>query len=53
MAVGPDRSLTFQGYLNSIVTVTMMVCVVVILANAIWRWMQVLRGGTESVPVTG
>jgi carbon starvation protein len=44
MAIGPDPSRNFQGYLNSIVTVLMMICVVVILANAMWRWNQVLRG---------
>jgi carbon starvation protein len=44
MAIGPDPSRQFQGYLNSGLTVTMMVCVVVILANAIWRCAQVLRG---------
>jgi carbon starvation protein len=53
MAVGPDPSIHFQGYLNSIVTVTMMICVVVILANAFWRWMQVLRGQVLTVPATG
>ena len=51
MAVGPETSLNFQGYLNTIVTVIMMVLVVVILANAIWRWMQVARGRVQvSVP---
>jgi hypothetical protein len=29
-----------------------MVCVVVILANAVWKWLQVLRGGTEVAPAT-
>jgi carbon starvation protein len=42
MAVGPDATLNFQGYLNTILTVIMMVCVVIILANAAWRWVQVL-----------
>ncbi len=44
MAIGPDPSRHFQGYLNSGLTVMMMVCVVVILANAMWRCAQVLRG---------
>jgi carbon starvation protein len=44
MAIGPDLSRHFQGYLNTTLTVVMMVCVIVILANAIWKWTQVLRG---------
>jgi carbon starvation protein len=44
MATGPDIERHFQGYLNTSLTVIMMVCVVVILANAMWRWAQVLRG---------
>jgi hypothetical protein len=51
MAIGPDTSLNFQGYLNTIVTVVMMILVVVILVNAAWRWMQVLTGRAQvSVP---
>ncbi len=44
MATGPDPSRHFQGYLNSGLTVIMMVCVVVILSNALWRCAQVLLG---------
>ena len=44
MAIGPDSARQFQGYLNTTLTVVMMVCVVVILSNAVWRWAQVLRG---------
>jgi carbon starvation protein len=44
MAIGPNPELHFQGYLNSIVTVVMMVLVLVILASAILRWIAVLRG---------
>jgi carbon starvation protein CstA len=44
MAVGPEPAKHFQGYLDTILTVIMMVCVVVILANALWRCAQVLRG---------
>ena len=51
MAIGPETSLNFQGYLNTIVTVVMMILVVVILVNAVWRWMQVLTGRAQvSVP---
>jgi carbon starvation protein len=48
MAIGADTAKHFQGYLNSIVTVVMMICVVVILASAVMRWMAVL---TARVPV--
>ena len=44
MAIGADPAKHFQGYLNSIVTVVMMVCVLVILASAIIRWVKVLNG---------
>jgi carbon starvation protein len=44
MAIGPDVSLHFQGYLNSALTIIMMACVLLILANAFWRWTLVLRG---------
>jgi carbon starvation protein len=44
MAIGPNPLLHFQGYLNSIVTVVMMICVFVILASAIMRWVRVLNG---------
>jgi carbon starvation protein len=44
MAVGPHPERHFQGYVNTGLTVIMMVCVIVILSNAMWRWMQVLRG---------
>ena len=44
MAIGPDPSRHFQGYLNTTLTVFMMVSVVVILSNGIWKWMRVLSG---------
>jgi carbon starvation protein len=44
MAIGPNDALHFQGYLNAILTVMMMVCVLVILASAISRWVGVLTG---------
>ena len=52
MAIGSDTALNFQGYLNTGLTVIMMLLVVVILANAVWRWIQVLRGRVQAVPVT-
>ncbi len=39
MAVGPDAALHVQGYLNSVLTVIMMTCVVVIVVTAVRRWM--------------
>ena len=44
MAIGSNPQLHFQGYLNSIVTIVMMICVFVILASAIMRWVKVLNG---------
>jgi carbon starvation protein len=49
MAIGPNAARHFQGYLNTTLTVIMMVSVVVILANAAWRWIQVLRGRIETM----
>ncbi len=37
-AVGPNPALHVQGYLNSILTLTMMVCVVIIVGAAMRRW---------------
>ena len=44
MAIGTDAAKNFQGWLNTSLTIIMMVCVVVILANAIWKWQRVLSG---------
>ena len=44
MAIGIDAAKHVQGYLNSGLTVLMMVCVVVILASAVMRWVGVLSG---------
>ena len=44
MAIGPDPARHFQGYLNTGLTVMMMVSVVVILVNAAWRCVRVLTG---------
>jgi carbon starvation protein len=50
MAIGPDPSRHFQGYLNTTLTIVMMVSVVVILVNAAWRWLLVLRGRITPLP---
>jgi carbon starvation protein len=44
MAVGPVVAMRFQGYLNTTLTIMMMVCVLVILANALWRWTHAAPG---------
>ena len=44
MAVGADPALHVQGYLNSILTVIMMACVVVIVVTAVRRWMAPIGG---------
>ena len=49
MAIGPNPALHFQGYLNSIVTSTMMVLVVIILATAIRRWLEPDPAGAQAV----
>jgi carbon starvation protein len=48
MAIGGNPDLVVQGYVNSICTVIMMVCVVIILGSALKRWMLVITG---KVPV--
>jgi hypothetical protein len=44
MAIGADAAKHVQGYLNSGLTIVMMVCVVVILTSAVLRWLAVLSG---------
>jgi carbon starvation protein len=44
MAVGADEALHVQGYVNSICTVIMMICVVIILTSAMRRWAAVVTG---------
>ena len=44
MAIGPDVTRNFQGWINTSLTIIMMICVVVILANAVWKWTRVLTG---------
>ena len=52
LAIGANPATHFQGYIDTALTVIMMVCVVIILTNAVWRWMQVLRGRIEVAPAT-
>jgi carbon starvation protein len=43
LAVGPDPTKRFQGYLDSALTVVMMACVVIILVAAVRRWVSASR----------
>jgi hypothetical protein len=38
----PDKA--FQGYLDAALTAIIMVCAVIVFANSIFRWYQVLSG---------
>jgi hypothetical protein len=44
LAIGPDPLRHFQGYLDTVLTVIMMLSVVVILVSAIRRWVLVAVG---------
>ena len=47
MAIGPDPAKHFQGYLNSTLTIAMMLCVLVILGSAVLRCLRVLNGSLK------
>ena len=49
MAIGSDPALHVQGYVNTICTVIMMVCAVVILAATTRRSLQVLTGRIPAI----
>ncbi len=42
-----NPALAFQGYLDAGLTAIIMVCAVIVFANSIWRWFQVLTGRKE------
>jgi carbon starvation protein len=48
MAIGPDVSRHFQGWVNTSLTIVMMACVLVILSNAMWKWRQAWTNGYNS-----
>jgi carbon starvation protein len=50
LAVSPNSALHVQGYVNSVSTVVMMVCVLVILTSAVMRCVAVLSGRVKVVP---
>ncbi len=47
MATGAATALRFQGWLNTVVTLTMMICVFVILTAAVRRWITVGKTGVD------
>jgi carbon starvation protein len=52
LAVHANPAHHFSGYLNTTLTIIMMVSVVVILVSAVWRWVQVLTGRIATIPDT-
>ena len=48
MATGPDEALHVTGYIQSILTLTMMALVVVILATAVHKWLLVGKTGRDT-----
>jgi len=52
LAVGADATKHFQGYLDSVLTVVMMVSVVVILVSAARRWVLVAAGRPPRTALT-
>jgi hypothetical protein len=44
LTTNADPTMHVQGYVLSISTTVMMVCCLVIMASATWRWIQVLTG---------
>ncbi len=52
LAVGPDLSKHFQGYLDAALTVVMMLCVVVILVSAVRRWVPVMAGRAPQTTIS-
>ena len=51
-AVSADPGLHVQGYVDSVCTVVMMVCVVIILSSAVRRWLLVLTGRIPAMAAT-
>jgi carbon starvation protein len=47
MAMGPDVDQRFQGWVNSVLTISMMVLVLIILGAAIRKWVSVGRTGVD------
>jgi len=52
LAIGPNPATHVQGYVNTLLTVIMLVCVVVIMGYAVSRWVNVWRGRIAVAPAT-
>src|SRR3954471_17727191 len=52
MAIGSNPAAHVQGYVNTTLTVIMLVCVVVIMSYAVARWVNVWRGRIAVTPAT-
>jgi carbon starvation protein len=53
LARNPNPSVSFQGNLNVVLTIIMMTCVVIILADSILKWRKVLsKTSVDGVPVS-
>jgi carbon starvation protein len=50
LAIGPDPGRHFQGYLDTVLTVIMMSCVVIVLTAAVRRWIRAFRPATTGLP---
>jgi carbon starvation protein len=48
MAVGPNPAVRVQGYVNSICTSILLICVVIILVSSARRWFMVLGGNGKT-----
>ncbi len=51
-AVGANEALHVQGYVDSVCTVIMMACVVIILASAVRKWLLVLTGRVPALDLS-
>jgi carbon starvation protein CstA len=49
LASGPDPATHTQGWVLTVCTIAMMICAVVILGQAIAKWVSVLGNGREAV----
>ncbi|MEZ5287910.1 MAG: carbon starvation CstA 5TM domain-containing protein [Vicinamibacterales bacterium] len=47
LAVGPNAATHVQGWILTICTIAMMICALIILAQAISKWVSVLGGGGQ------
>jgi hypothetical protein len=47
MATGPNEALHFQSIVNTVLTITMMILVVIILGAAVRKWLAVGKTGVD------